>query len=315
MTTQPLEIEGMPVEVVEPGGASDPFTVNQNPSEPAPATPAAAPAPGQEPVQPVEPAQPAPQPATAQVPTRQVTQPQEPAAPAPEPTAEPETAPQRPLAELIQEAVDAKVPEIEAKYEDRIKGLQSAADRRAQALQDQLDEAREAARKAERESKLGDPTLSDEERQRLADSFALEDERAELDRRIAETDEFYRKTLVASLVNDFGQYGVSPEDLSSIEDPDEMWDVVKDKQLEWYKSHPGQEPTAVAQTAAPPQPTAQPAAPAQPEAQAPAGASAPSDISSAPTAVVPVELSQEQSPQAMAENLDKLPYATIRLPS
>lgn len=304
-----VDEEGIRYEVVEPGSAEDPFTTQRSqPSmqvAPSPVatnfgSPVAPMADGPQ-VQTPQPSTPTPapvsQPAVSPTPVPATPAPATPKAePAPEPT--PAAPPPVDIDRLVKDEVGKA-----------LRSQQSSYDKRIAALEAEKEAAREAARKAERDAKLNNEELTEEERAVLRDRYALDDEREELNKYADDLDGYYRQLYVGGLLQDYGQFGVTAEELEAISEPEEMDVYVRDKELEFYRS--GGVPSVTQQV--PSRAVESPVAP-QPQEQVPAGAVAPSDVSGpgAPPAPAP-QWDQGVGPQSLARNLNNLPWETVSI--
>lgn len=282
---------------VEPGSKSDPFSVNYDPASGPSTSPVELPVRGAERVVAADGPQVQPvAPATNTAPLAATPQ-------AAAPTADPSTP----------EPVVPVVPDVEALLKERLetalRAQQSAADKRMAALEKQLNEAKEATIRAQRDAKLNSEDLSDDEKAILRDKFLLEDERAQLAKDVEENDKYYRELMIERYARDYAQFGVTAVELDAIDEPDDMEAFVLKKELEFLRS--GKAPaTAVVPAAVVTAPVT-----AAVEPTAPAGASAPTHIGgNAPAPQAPA-FRREASADAMRENLKNLSWETIKLPS
>ena len=295
----------LPIEEVVPGSPEDPFTAkNQGVSpdqvEASPAKPViggtvqAQAVDG--PKSPSEPngttTPPAPAPATGALPTPE--------------------APARTLAQMLEEDSDAKeliAGLIKEKTGEALRSQQSSYDKKINSLQEDLKAAREAAIKAERESKLSAEDLTDEEKDTLRRKYELDDRETALKEYDNELEGMYKSLTVAKLVESHGQFGVTEEILGTMDDPDAMEVFAKDKELEAYRS--GTLPGGT--KAVPDRSVTASAASQENQAPVPAGASAPSDTGGGAPASPPIQLSQDAGVDALASNLNKIPWETVRV--
>ena len=294
------EESGLRIQVVEPGGPDDPFTdLNRAASSAFNAASPAVEVSGGTPV--VQPgdglkSQPVVQPVTTPSPT-----------PAPA-TTQPTATPEADLTPMQQAIKDGKLDEyidglVGEKVGTALRSQQGNYDKRYNALKDELDAAREAAKKSEREGKLAE--LSDDEADILKNKWELEDERSALNAYSDELDNYFRAMYVANLVQQAEQFGVTAEALEQFTEPEEMDVFVKDKELEWFRS--GKTTTTVpARTVVVPEGTTE---------QAPAGASAQTDIGGGAPSAPPATLETGVGLDAMAANINKLPWVTLRMPA
>lgn len=286
----------LPVQEVVPGSPEDPFSAKNNvvSSDQVAASPAA---PAEEGTK-VESAAEGPK------------SPSEPNATATTSASAPET--QRTLAQMLEEDTEAKeliAGLIKEKTGEALRTQQSGYDKRINSLQEELKAAREAASKAEREAKLNSEDLTDEEKDTLRNKYALEDKESALKEYETELDSMYKSLVVAKLVDSHGQFGVTEEALSALDDPDEMEAFAKDKELDAYRT--GNLP---AKAAAVPDRTVQSPAAVQkePEPEVPAGAMAPTDVGGSAPATPPAQLQTGAGVDVLASNLNKLQWETVR---
>lgn len=276
--------------VVVPGSSNDPFSVNYKaPSEESLASPA------------------------VQVPQRGVTAAvhedvpnASETAPTPAPvTAQPspETAPDNTGAAVKPEELQAMVREA---VEKARREAQSAADKRVAQLEKQIKDAQEASMKAEREAKLKDEYLSDEEKARLKQTWELEDTKRELDVYHDQLESYYKSLQVETLSKEYAQFGVTREDLEAIDDADEMERFVQSKELEFHRSG------KTVQSPAAPVPTATVVA-TPPEA--PAGASAPTHVGGTAPAPEAPKFLTGQGWKDLAFNLKNIPEVSAPVPN
>jgi hypothetical protein len=288
-----LNIQATP-EVVEPGSSNDPFSKNYvAPSEESPASPAVA------------------------VPTRGVTatvpadvpNPNEPAS-TPTPAVATATPEASPVPEADNTGASSKAPDVEALIREAAetarREAQSAADKRIAAIEKTLKDAQEASRKAEREAKLKDEYLSDDEKERLRTTWELEDRKVELDAYHNELEDYYRSMLVDKLSRDYGQFGVTASELAAITDADEMERYVERKELEFHRS--GKTVQTPAATVPAPAVVAN-------EPPAPAGASAPTHVGGVAPAPEQPKFDTGQGWTSLATNLKNLPESSVAVPN
>lgn len=283
----------LPIEEVVPGSAGDPFTAKNSVVSPQPsASPAVVDG------------------GTKAVPTGDGSK--DPAQNAnATPTQEPDKgAPQRTLAQLLTEDPEAKSV-LDGLVKDAtgaaLRTQQGSYDRQINSLKEELKAAKETAMKAEREAKLNSEDLTDDEKDILRNKYALEDRQVALDNYEAELDVMYKEMVVAELVQSHSQFGVTREALLGFDDPDEMEAFAKDKELEAYRSG-----VLTSKGNQVPDRTVQSPSAAQPEPEIPAGARAPSDVGGGAPAAPATQLSQEAGLDALASNLKKLTWETVR---
>ena len=288
-----------PEEVV-PGSANDPFSVNYDPNSTGvtPTSPVEIPSRGAEPVVPAEGTKIVPQtPGAASTPAAPATTPQTPATPV--------AAPAEKAPEVKAEPVDVEAVVRKAVEETR-RAVQSSYDKRLAAIETERQAEREAAIKAQRESKLSSEDLTDDEKDILKQKWELDDQKAELDSYNKELDTYYAQMFVATLVNDYKQFGVTAEALEAFDDPDEMEAFAKDQELNFYRN---------GGTAAAVIPSTAPVSTSEPDPKAPAGASAPTDLGGQAVSAPPVVLSREANSYAFRDNLNKLPWESLPMPN
>lgn len=183
---------------------------------------------------------------------------------------------------------------------------QSSYDKRIDALQKDLKESREAAARSEREAKLNNEDLTDEEKATLRKSWELEDKATALSAYETELDGYFRAIYATRLASDHAQFGVTAEELEQFSEPEEMDAFVAQKELDFYRSGRHLAPS----TNTVPDRSVQAPGTTPNEPVAPAGASAPTDIGGNAPVSLPAELSKEVGPDAMLANLNKLPWET-----
>lgn len=294
---------------VEPGSPEDPFSAHSSVSSPpAVASPAIVPAVGATPNTPAEgpqaPQTQAPSPTSAPAPVS----PPAPSQPAPEA----ETPLQKALREGNLDEYIAGL--VSQKVEPIARAQQSSYDKRINDLQQQLREAREAEIRREREGKLANEDLTDEEKALLREKWTLEDEKAQLAADIEEGDRYFRSMYVAGLVQEAQQFGVTAEQLEQFDEPEEMDAFVARAELDWYKS--GHHLTAqVPNNAVQANPTGSAPAANPQVAAAPAGASAPTDVGGGAPAAPAAKPEQGTGIDVMARNLNNSEWVVVPLPN
>lgn len=301
------EIPSFIEEVVE-GSPNDPFSVNYNGGSSAPAATPAQPVNGQPVVQTQDGQQ--FQIAPQQVPTQVVERPQ---APAPASTNAGMTRAEVEALFAQREADLKAAAEAEAQTAlQRARAAQSAADQRAAELERQLREAQEAQRKADREARLESPELSDDDREALRKTWALEDRQAELDAREAELDAYHRELYIVALEQEHAQYGVTAAQLEQFATPELMDAFVEARKVAYEAAG------LVTQTQVVPSspPVAQPngGAVQQRQTAPPPGATLPADTVSAPPPPSRPAFRTDASRDALRDNLEAMEWETLRVP-
>lgn len=193
---------------------------------------------------------------------------------------------------------------VEAMLNERlskaVRSMQSASDKKIAALEKQLSDAQEARLKADRDAKLNSDELSDEEKDILRDKYALEDEKSKLKQQIEANEKYHRELAIATLSKDFGQFGVTADELDAIDDVDAMEKFAKDKELDFYRSG-----KTLAQAIA--------AAPVETVGSTvPAGATAPSHVGGEAPAAKPYEFDTKVGRNSLLANMLNLPDSVIR---
>ncbi len=278
--------------------ASPPSETGGAPQNPAPAegtgTPAA-------PAQAAPPSQEQPAPGTSAAP--------EAPAPAPAPAkveGEEVTPKESPLAAFDallverQEAADRRVAKVQQGLQKEINTQRDSHNQEVQALKTTLRDIRAQG-------------VPEEDREALKRTWEIEDRESALEGRIKETDAQVKDLFVATLLHrdGFEDYGVTEEDLSALDDPDQMELFCKDAKIAYLEQHGGQPPSKAAGVTEAPK-AAQPA-PAPAAQPAPAGASAPADVGGTGATPTKEEFSTDQTPDAMAKNFSKLPKHRVRI--
>lgn len=293
------EIDPSQVVVVTPGGADDPFTKNT------PVVPS-----NQVVASPAEPAQPGfrlvgAEEGTKLVPSQAVVSPT-PSSPATAPvvSATPGHEPS-PLELAVSEGrLEEYIAEQARDAAQRVaRAQQSSYDKQAAELRNQLKDAQVALKQREREGKLANEDLSEQEKDLLRGKWELEDERVALDEYNAETDIFFRRVFIANLVQENPQFGVTAEDLEAFEEPEEMEAFVKDAEINFWRT--GGKATVI--------PSSAPVASAPQEKPAPAGASAPSDIGGQPAYTPAATASKGMGVDAVKQTIESLPWVAVNI--
>lgn len=285
-----MEID--PTKVVEPGSTSDPFSVNYDPTSEATAV-------SPTPVIPSGVARAT----TADGPQVQATAP---TATSGATAATPQAAsPAAQPDETAQKALDIEAL-IKESVGKAVRGVQSASDKRIAALEKELNAAREAAIKAERDAKLNSDELTDEEKDLLKEKYKLDDEKAKLKADIDANMKYHRELQVARLASEYSKYGVTADDLDAIDDPDAMETFAKDKALEFFQSGKSLQ-AAIAQT-----PVVSPQAASTTVDAPPAGATAPSHVGGDAPAAKPPEFLKGSDKNSFYANFSNLPTETMK---
>lgn len=194
---------------------------------------------------------------------------------------------------------------IASQLEEARRTQQSVADKRIDALAKELKDTREASIKAEREAKLNSPDLSEDDRSALEKVWALDDREQKLNQREADVEDFFSKSYLVALAQDYGKFGVKAEDLDG-KTPEEMDSFVHEKELTFYRNG------GVAQTK-----TSAVAVKAEEpvKAEVPAGAQAPSDVAGGAPAAPQTPAVEGKGPDALAQAINNAPWETVRLPN
>lgn len=295
------------------------------------------------PVEPTQPTPPTQQPAPAAVPPTiigpppppepvvQVVPPQQPAqAPAPEQPPEAQvTTKAEPTPEELAAAETRLNTFLEEQIEVRLKERQSGFDKRAAQLDRQLQDSATREKELRTEIRqLQAQGLPEEERQKLLDRYAQQDERVELDAYRSQLVDYHKNLYVESLALEFGEYGVKQEALEQVDSPEEMEAFCYETKANYLEAQmnqarqaaavppqaaavPLQAATQVPPPAQPAQPAAAPAPAPQPQPQVPAGALAPADVGSGGAVQPGQEFSQEASQDALRQNLRNMHWKTV----
>ena len=202
------------------------------------------------------------------------------------------------LAPYLQEEVEQVRRSMQSTYDRRIHQLQQ----QYQALQQQLQEREQEIRRIQLEG------LPEEERQKLQQVWELEDKQRQLQQYQQELDEYYKELLISSYLLEYGQYGVTREQLEQIESPEEIEAFcleAKANALEQALQQLQEQQSGVQQRSTRRAPQKQAVAAQQPSA--PAGANAPSDVGAgAPTQSE--EFVQGTGMSTLVENLRRLKW-------
>ena len=335
-TRLPDTTQGDGVKVVEPGSADDPFSKGSAADQP-PVSPegGAAPAANAGPAGEGDTSTPAPAPTeptstpTSEPPTAE-GQPQ-PSSPAPAATETPATpatpaateTPPAPGATPTEPAQapagddDTAVPITQAQFEefkkeqekqhqDQLRTQQAGQDRAMAAQRKELEDIRAEsvqAREEVREIKLHG--LSEDEQAKLKKQWEADDRLEGIDAYRDQVEGYHNDVDLIRLLNEYGQYGVTEEELKEI--PMEERELVCSMKRSTYwediatgKTKPSETKNGQPSSGQPP-PT-QPST-ATKEPVSPAGASAPSDAGGSGAPPQPPKFNDTQGPDAMAENI------------
>lgn len=248
-------------------------------------------------------------------------------APAPVETAQTAGAPEATLEEEAASLGRLKTF-LDEQAEEARRAVQSQHDRQSAQIERQLQEAKTQSQAlTDQIRELESRDLTDAEKAKVRETWAQQDERAQLDSYRGELVDYHRTVFVDSLVAEYKQYGVTPESLGAVETPEEM-ELFCEQQKSASLEKKLQEGQAPAQPAAapvqppPPVPAPQPAAtvqeqpPAQPQPNAPgvpAGASAPSDVGGSGTVDEGKKFSEEAGSDAMKQNLKNMQWDAVRV--
>mgnify|MGYP001559215691 FL=1 len=215
-------------------------------------------------------------------------------------------------------------PEEEAEMEALLNGLisrqvieerkqwQSAADQRYDGIKKQLDAMLDTNKTLQQ--KLKDVEIADldpDEQEALRAKWANDEVESRLKEREETLNDYeaaldeYQKTLyIGVLVQDYGEYGVTPEHLAKYNEPEDM-DAFCDTVKTLIERNRGG--TDARQSAAA-------GATARGAQQAvPAGASAASDVGGAAVSAPPAQLDKGTGVDAIAASLSRLPNTTVRI--
>lgn len=235
-------------------------------------------------------------------------------------TGVPEAAPEEEVAAL--ERLDAWIKQQREEYaEEARRSVQSQHDRQNAQVARQLQETQARIQELTQQNReILSRDLTDAERAKVQETWAQQDERAQLDSYRAELVDYHKSIFVDSLLLEYEKYGVAREAIEAIETPEEM-ELHCEQQKSGFlekKLEEGQAISAVS-TERPPeppatlaaQPTQAPAAQPQPNAGVPAGAEAPSDVGSGGAPQEGTKFSEEASSDAMKENLRNMRWDTV----
>lgn len=204
-------------------------------------------------------------------------------------TAEPEPTVSQPdetkLTPEEQAALDAELAGvIEAKVQERLRAIQSGADKRVASVEKDLRELRSALRQSQREAQVAGMTA--DEKATFKDRFALEDERDVIKTQKEAVDEYRKAVEMLRLVTVFEKYGVTQDLLEACETPEEMELLAERTRADFLEK--GGKPGAPLTK------------------KSPAGAAAKTDLGGAPGAEDTGKLSLEQGVGHLAGNIRNL---------
>jgi len=210
--------------------------------------------------------------------------------------------------------LDAYLEELaRTKFAPELVKVQSVKDKEISKIRAQAASFEERLKAAEallEEAKLEGLTL--DERTTYLDSKAVEKQKAEITAAADELDAIYKERMIELLVQDYGDFGVTAEDLDEIDDPDAAEAFCKQAEKYFLAGSGGVRKVAAA-VASPV--VAKPAAVvATARRPVPAGAEAPADIGGgSPNLGRSRQLNTKVGVDAMAENLNNLPWETVRI--
>lgn len=189
--------------------------------------------------------------------------------------------------------------QLDAMFTERLGKVQSGWDKRINAMSKQLEseQARvktieDGARVQIREAQLNG--LPEHERERLRQSWNAEDAQRELDGQRSAVIDYHKAVEGLRLLHEYGQYGLTEEELLACEDIDEMEVLAKDKAIDFFRSGAAAAPEA-----------AKPPAKA-PEKAPPAGAAAKQDLGGNPPGGEGPKFLTGQSIESMGANIKTL---------
>lgn len=324
---------GMKYEVVE-GGSDDPFSKENDGVTSVESRPVEGPS-AQPPVNAQPPAGAPADPATTVVPQPSQVPTQE-AAPAPDPAPAgpaPAVEGEEPWTEEEREAL-SKLSSflnetVETQTTAELRRQQSGYDRTIAKLQRDVGERQAAEAELKQHIRnLQLDKMPPEEKERMQAIFVQEDKSAALEQWQSDLEAYHRDLLTTTYTIEFGPFGVNEEALVECETPEEMEALCLEAKANYYEARAnGLVPAAAPSTQVPAPPTAPlgvranvqpvasaPVSTAQPQQpQVPAGATSPSHVGGGGLPPEGDQLSTEQSPEAFAANLGKLPVETVVL--
>lgn len=199
--------------------------------------------------------------------------------------------------------VDAVSREEFDKLVTAARAAQSAADKQANLLREQLKTEKAQRTRIERDSKLSNEELSDAEKELLRGTWALEDKEADLEEREAANEELFRTIYIARSLSTAEKFGVTAEQLEACTEPEEMDIVCLRAETEFYRS--GKHLTLAEALAATPNGGDKPVV--EDASKVPAGAQAPTDLGGGGLAEPPTTLSTGRGINALMESLKATP--------
>ncbi len=209
--------------------------------------------------------------------------------------------------------------EVDKRIGTRVGSVQQAKDREIANLNQRIkaqDEQMKAIRQEIREGKLA--ALTPEEQSKMREQWDFEDRKTSLDTYETELDGFYRDLMIQALVIDYKEFGVTAEELSEIDDPDEMEQACKDKELAYWRGVASGEikPKQGVQSGVTKQAPTRETRATPAGKQAPAGASAPSDLGtsgSPDSGAAKGKVAEGTGLKSLAETYANLPFESVRL--
>jgi len=157
--------------------------------------------------------------------------------------------------------------------------------------------------------------LTDEEKAKVRETYAQQDERTDLDAKAVQLEDLAKATIIDSLMFEYRDFNVSRDELESMDSAEEMElccahaanDLLVNRLAE--KETPKEEPAAP-KTEEPPVEQSKPEARV---ANVPAGAQSPTDVGAGGTPPAENKFSEEQTTDAMRENLKNAQWSTVRI--
>jgi hypothetical protein len=212
-----LESSGMPgnIEVVVPGSPNDPFSMKNAPAD-QPATNVPAPASQPEPTKPLDAA----------------------------------------TIKALFESPEVKAA-VESAVTERVTKAQSGLDKLNARLKSELESAKTQAKEAKVQSdrlqrEVQMSNLSPQDREVMLKQYAAEDRLAEIESKAHGVDDYYKSVVALDLVNKYGLYGFTEEDIDEDDTPEEMEIKALHKQADFFSGKvPPAKPGAPASTSAP----------------------------------------------------------------
>jgi hypothetical protein len=203
------------------------------------------------------------------------------------------------------------------------RAAQSQSDKRSAQVDRQLQESSTRSQELTNQIReLQTRELTPAEQETARAKFAQDDEWVKLDADRTELIGIQKALMIDSLVLEYTQFGVARDAIEAIGSPEEM-ELYCEQQKSAFLEKKLAEGTAPVEPApapaVPAEPAAQPAATAAPEPQpqpnagVPAGATAQSDIGSGGTVEEGKKFSEEQSADAMKQNLRDMDWNSVRV--